>query len=155
MNSDFEPIILKNAKAFKLDSRLINAIIKTESNFIPWAIRYEPVWSYYYLVNDFADKNNITIITEKILQACSWGLMQVMGSVCREHGFKDILTKMVQPELSIFYGCQHLSKMNKLYNQNMTDVISAYNQGSAKKNISNEYLNQKYVDKVLSFYHLI
>lgn len=122
------------------------AIIETESNFKPMAIRYEENWKYLYMGEIHAKMNGISYSTEKTLQKFSWGLMQVMGTVLRELGFSGSFLEMVDPALSIEYGCR---KLKELLDKHATrdDAIAAYNAGSAKR-VGGVYVNQSYVDKV-------
>lgn len=128
---------------------LVKAIIKTESDFVNYAVRYEPNYKWLYNPQDFYKLNNISLDTETILQKCSFGLMQIMGAVAREYGFKDNLLKLTIPEVGIEYGCKHLKKFITKYN-NIPDAISAYNQGSPRKK-NGDYENAAYVAKVLKY----
>lgn len=149
MLDQYKDNILKWSIQFGIDFNLICAIILTESSGNPWVCRVEPTWKYFYHVRDFADLLGITYDTETMQQCTSWGLMQVMGSVTRELGYKDLLTKLVEPELSIQYGCKKIKQLQQKYTLE-ADVVSAYNAGSIIKNTSGVYLNERYVDKVYS-----
>jgi soluble lytic murein transglycosylase-like protein len=141
-------LIEQIAHEFGLSDRLIKGIVKTESNGNQWAVRYEPNWKYFLTPWVFRDSLQITEDTERIMQATSWGLMQVMGSVARELGFKDHLTMLTDPELAIRYGCLQLIKMSKKYST-IEDCIAAYNAGSARRLAGGQYYNQSYVNRVL------
>jgi soluble lytic murein transglycosylase-like protein len=73
------------AEAHQLDAALVCAICEQESAWNPWAIRYEPAFFAHYV----APRLNAGKIsnTEAQARAFSWGLMQVMGQVAREHNF--------------------------------------------------------------------
>src|SRR5580698_9222850 len=44
--------------------------------------------------------------TEEIARSISWGLMQVMGQVAREHGFTELfLSSLCEPATGISVGC--------------------------------------------------
>jgi soluble lytic murein transglycosylase-like protein len=75
----------------------------------------------------------------------SWGLMQIMGSVARQYGFKGNLSSLTEPEINIEIGCKHFVSK---YSVEPKDMISAYNAGSPKKTPEGLYVNQGYVDKV-------
>jgi len=142
-----DEILVRLSKAVGIDPDLSRAIAAVESSWNPWAVRYEPKWRYFYFVREYADKLMITVETEQMLQACSWGPMQVMGSVARELGFDAELPRLTNSELGIRYGVSKLKKLFEKYNDE-SEVISAYNQGSARKTPGGMYENQTYVDKV-------
>jgi soluble lytic murein transglycosylase-like protein len=73
------------ALAHSLDPALVCAVCEQESAWNPWAIRYEPGFLARYVAPLFtAGKISAT---EAYARSFSWGLMQVMGQVAREHGF--------------------------------------------------------------------
>jgi soluble lytic murein transglycosylase-like protein len=73
------------ALAHSLDPALVCAVVEQESAWNPWAIRYEPGFLARYVAPLFtAGKISAT---EAYARSFSWGLMQVMGQVAREHGF--------------------------------------------------------------------
>ncbi len=73
------------AAAHSLDPALVCAVCEQESAWNPWAIRYEPGFLARYVAPLFtAGKISAT---EAYSRSFSWGLMQVMGQVAREHGF--------------------------------------------------------------------
>ncbi len=148
------PIIQQNAELYKLNPNLVAAVIMVESSGDEWAVRMEPLWHYFYETKKFAQLNRITEGTEKVLQACSWGLMQVMGSVAREHHFSGPLQRLCEPEIGIRYGCKHLAKFMIKY-KNERDAIASYNAGSPVHDMNGKYKNNDYVVKVLGFLELI
>ena len=144
-------IIRVHADKYGLDPKLIAAIIQVESAGNTYAIRYEKKWSYYFKVPEYAQKIRSSEDTEGTGQATSWGLMQVMGTVAREHGFEGWFPELCDPNKGIFYGCAHLdSKLSKY--RKMDDAIAAYNAGSPIKKVDETYVNQYYVDKVMDYY---
>lgn len=139
---DIEGIAQRNG----LDPIWVAACILTESNAEPYSSRYEPGFNYLYYPRIWAEKLDITVETETVHQKTSWGLMHVMGAVAREHGFTGHLTQLIEPKMSLLYGCLHLSKFYKKY-ADIFDAISAYNQGSARKTDGGLYVNQRHVDR--------
>jgi soluble lytic murein transglycosylase-like protein len=97
----------------------------------------------------YAKNIQITIQTEAMLQGTSWGLMQVMGTVARELGHSAMLTQLADPEIGVNLGTLKLRRLLDYYGLR-EDAISAYNQGGTKKSVTGAYLNQGYVDSVLS-----
>lgn len=142
-----ELLLAQMAAELGIDPVLALAMAQIESNTDPWKTRFEPNWRYPHLVRHFSEKLGITFDTEAVLQSMSWGVLQVMGSVAREHGFEEDLTKLTDPKLGTLFGLMHLKKMLKKY-PNEIDAVSAYNQGSPRKVQSGFYANQVYVDKI-------
>jgi len=102
----YEDIIESASKQFSLDTDLIKAHIKAESNWDPKALRKEN--------GDY-----------------SYGLMQVM-----------------LPTASAKYIRYNLDR----YPKKLEDAIASYNSGSPKFTKTGQYINQKYVDRVMGFY---
>lgn len=148
LNNTMFKILVKEAEAYGLDPDLVVAIGSVESNWNSWAVRFEPTWQYFKTPEKYAKKLGITLQTEKILQACSWGVMQTMGSVAREDGFDGPLQQLSIPEMGVQYGCKQLHDMKVKFGDFEDDMISAYNQGSPKKDHTGLYRNQAYVNKV-------
>lgn len=128
----------------------IAAIVLQESSGNPWSIRYEPGFFKRYIVKDLEELG----ATEAFARSTSWGLMQVMGQVAREHGFKGkFLSELCSPEAGLEYGVIHFAHFLKLYG-NAFDAVSAYNQGN-NRSLGGQYLNQSYVDSVTAKYKAI
>lgn len=142
-----DELIVSVSEQNQLDPDLVRAIAQVESSYNPWAMRFEPAWRYFYFPREHADRLMITAQTEEMMQATSWGLMQVMGSVARELGFDLELPRLCIPEMGLNYGCKKLKKLFARY-QYEEDVIAAYNAGSPRKEKSGMYFNQRYVDKI-------
>lgn len=146
--NNMKEIIIKKANKYRLPPQLVRAIIKVESSNNNYAIRYEKNYRWLYKPEKFAGALQ-TLDTEKYMQKCSLGLMQVMGAVAREHGCDDtFLSKLFDPEINLEYGCKYLSILKRRFGD-MTDCIAAYNAGSPRKLDDGSYVNQKYVDRVL------
>lgn len=138
--------IQRIASAYDLPWALVEAIVMTESSGHADAYRYEP--HYQYLVGSDLS------VTEQVGQQISWGLMQVMGAVAREVGFRGWFPALCVPETGLLYGCKHIKRFYDRY-KNWQDAISSYNQGSPRKNADGRYLNQSYVDTVLRYWDSI
>lgn len=126
---------------------LVAAIVLTESSFDPWAVRYEP--QYKYLVGS----EETLSATERTTQMMSWGLMQVMGGVARERGLKGPLSQLCEPTIGLTYGMLHLARYRTRHPASWADTIASYNAGRPIMR-DGKYLNQGYVDKVLSRWHI-
>jgi soluble lytic murein transglycosylase-like protein len=93
------------AGAHALWPELVCAIVEQESAWNPWALRYEPAFYERYIAPfltarrlDRPDSRLAALTspgipddpTESRARAFSWGLMQVIGQVAREHGFTGV-----------------------------------------------------------------
>jgi soluble lytic murein transglycosylase-like protein len=142
----YKELIEQKAEEHGIPSDLLKALIETESSFNTYAIRYEK--GYPYLVEPF-DQFHFHTNTEKVSQQISWGLMQILGSVARERGFEGRFnSELMEPEVGLEYGCRHLKYYYNRYN-NWNDAVSAYNQGSNRKDDEGNYQNQSYVNKII------
>ena len=146
--SAIEQAIIAIAPQYSLPPNLVRAICEVESSFNPWAWRFEP--QYKYLVGD-----RLTMTTtERMGQMCSWGLMQVMGGVAREAGYRDAFPNLCDPDVGLNYGCKHLAKFYAKH-LNWPDAIASYNAGSPRHNLADGgYVNQIYVDRVFRAWNL-
>lgn len=152
MNIEVETQVKAVAQSFCLDMALVESIVQVESAGDPYRARYEPAWSYLLEPSKHALSLGITEQTEFMFQSTSWGLMQVMGSVAREHGFMGPLPQLSDPVLGLKYGCLQLLKLSKTW-PHMTDLVAAYNAGQARRySPEGLYLNQVYVDSVMRLY---
>src|SRR3984893_8910226 len=94
------------ARVHALWPDLVCAIIEQESAWNPWALRYEPSFYAKYIAPRMAT-GAITSATEAHTRAFSWGLMQVMGQVAREHGFTGVsLAALCEPATALDVGCR-------------------------------------------------
>ena len=88
----------------ELDSALVCAIIEQESAWNTYAVRYEPGFRTRYVAPLGLPP------TEEVARSISWGLMQVMGQVAREHGFTGkFLSALCDPALGLDIGCAVLA----------------------------------------------
>lgn len=140
-----DDLITAAAKKHDLWPDLVRAIIEVESGGDPLAMRFEPEWRWHLDVTI----PGVSKATERNQQATSWGLMQVMGTVAREHGFLgQFMSALCDPAMGLDYGCRHLSKMMRRYEGSVWHAVAAYNAGTAKLDVSGRFVNQAYVDKV-------
>lgn len=139
---------------YPVSPALLYSIAMIESSLDPNTVRYEPNWRYYYDIKKFADDLDITSQTEHVLQSMSWGLMQVMGTVARELGFTRHLTELINPHFNVAIAIKKLEELFNKYD-NLEDVVSSYNQGNPRKKADGLYMNQNYVNKVLTVFNLL
>lgn len=135
-----------------VDTNLVLSIAEHESGLNPYVTRYEEKWTYFYKPDLLSNNLGITLATEKIHQATSWGPMQIMGTVARELGYNSYLQTLgVYYIPAIDFGVKKILTLQNKYSD-MKDVISSYNQGSPIKDLKGQYKNQDYIDDVLKRY---
>ena len=122
-----------------IDPALVQAVCHHESdNWNTWAVRNEPAFRKKYV----DPLPNLTE-TERATRSMSYGLMQVLGQVAREYGFKgDYLTELCDPLIGLEYGCRKLAHCLDKKNGNISEALLMYNGGS----------NLAYPDLVLRHY---
>jgi hypothetical protein len=106
MTTSPDLIALARAAASRhaLDARLVCAVVEQESTWDAHAIRYEPGFRTRYVAPLGLPP------TEEIARSISWGLMQVMGQVAREHGFSGkFLSALCDPAAGLDVGCAVLA----------------------------------------------
>ncbi len=143
-------LIKSKANQHGVNWKLLDAIICQESGYRQWAVRFEPTIIKYELPKTHAKYNIISVETEQVAQATSYGLMQLLGRTARGMGFDGLLPSLFDIESNLDWGCQYLESQQRRY-IDLKDVISSYNAGSAIKINGGMYKNQKYVNGVLKF----
>jgi len=125
------------AETHALWPELVCAIVEQESSWNPWALRYEPGFYEKYIARFLTarppdelcerreaperhdvrgEAQRLRVLTasaipddptESRARAFSWGLMQVMGQVAREHGFNGAsLAALCDPAAGLEIGCR-------------------------------------------------
>jgi len=92
-----------------LDAALVCAVCEQESDWNPWAIRYEPAF-YGRYVQPMIANGTLHDATEGRARAFSWGLMQVMGQTAREAGYGGHLAGLCDPATGMEVGCRVLAR---------------------------------------------
>lgn len=133
-----------------LDANLVESIVLTESSGNTYATRPEP--QYRYLVNaktgkpfrflspseaasklppsDFPSIAPSTAVQEWWGQQSSWGLMQTMGAVARELGFKSaFFAELCDPITGLHFGCKHFANQLARAKGDVNQALRAYNAG--------------------------
>lgn len=126
------------AKKHGFNSDLVRAICIKESGLDTWAMRFEPGWRWWLNPASWARRVAVTTKTESVAQQCSWGLMQIMGTVARERGFTGDLPQLCSPRVGLEYGCLHLKYLFGRYND-VKHVLSAYNTGRPDTRVGRAY----------------
>lgn len=142
----------KKANEFGLDPAFVGAMIKVESGGNNLVVRYEPRWRYFLTPEKWAKMNLISVETEQILQAMSWGPLQIMGTKLRELGFDGMLTEAINPEVSGHYSCKFLKQLVDKW-VDLRTVAAAYNSGTPLIDPETKlFRNEQYVCKVMESY---
>ena len=149
---DLRALVPAIAAAHHLPPALILAMVEVESGWDPWAIRPEPAWQYYWNVRDnvpyrlpggYRDSEyppqdfpeltgRVGPVHEWWAQAMSWGLMQIMGAVARERGFRQpYLSALLNPATNIEWGCKVLASHLPWAGGYLPAAVAAYNGGRA------------------------
>ena len=144
------------AQAHALWPELVCALIEQESSWNRWAVRYEPAFYKRYIEPQMAqpsgeDSNHRARThraplsdTEARARAFSWGLMQVMGQVAREHGFSGYsLAELCDPATGLDVGCRVLAAKLAAAEGNVVRALLLWNGGG----------NRNYPDAVLARTH--
>lgn len=122
MPCEYDAIFQEKASDFGLDWKLLKAIGKVESNWNASAVGL----------------------------AGEIGMMQIMLSTGLMLGYN--ILELWSPDVNVECAAKYLSQLSDRYGGNTEDMISAYNQGSPRRNEDGTYKNQSYVDKVLGWY---
>lgn len=147
--------VLRCAERHALPPELVAALVAVESGGNRWAVRYEPGF-YELFVHDkrgIAAAPPCSLDTEKRGRAMSWGLMQVMGEVARELGFRGaFFTELCDPELGVEYGCRLLVRLRArfLADYGWPAVLAAYNGGPGAVRGKDDFKNPQYPRKALA-----
>lgn len=116
----------QKAEKFGVDGDLICALVEQESNWNPYAMRYEPAFYSRYV-----QPQGGLGTTEMTSRATSWGLMQVMGQVARELGFSGpFLSALCDPEIGLEWGCRKFSIVMGKTGNHVDAALQCYNGGS-------------------------
>lgn len=108
-----------------LDPVLVCAVCEQESGWDTWAIRMEPAFYRHYV-----QPLNLPD-TEAYARSFSWGLMQCMGEVAREAGFKGrFCSELCAPATGLEFGCRILSSKLSRAGQDITKALLLWNGGS-------------------------
>lgn len=143
------------SQKYNIPENFLYALIKTESGFNEYALRYEK--NYKWIVNDhkiFTRSKLTSIFTFFEVQKFSYGLCQIMGNVFYENGFTEPPARFYDIYINIDCCCRHLSglvKRKKLnFDNQAREIYDAYNSGVVNYDDGNE----KNVDRFMSNYLL-
>ncbi len=135
-----------DTNGIKIEPAIVKAIIKQESQFKPYSMRYE---SHLKDTNNNNSKWYRNLLTEKEqtnkFSYYSMGLMQILYGIAKaETGYKGTQLDLLKIDNSLNCGIIYLKKLINKY-WIIEDVISAYNQGVVKGNKG--YYKSKFIDQ--------
>jgi soluble lytic murein transglycosylase-like protein len=114
-----------SAAQHALDPALVCAIVEQESAWDPHAIRYEPAFRQRYVARLGLAP------TEEIARSISWGLMQVMGQVAREHNFTaKSLAALCDPVTALDVGCTVFATKLRAGGGDLDRALALWNGGA-------------------------
>jgi len=133
-NSAYVALARIAAAKHALDPALVCAVIEQESGWDTHAIRYEPGFRTRYVAPLGLPPS------EEIARSISWGLLQVMGQVAREHSFRGpFLSALCEPETGLEFGCVALAAKISVAQGDITRALALWN-GGANVNYAVEVL---------------
>lgn len=122
--ADLLALARSSAARHALDSALVCAVVEQESAWDTHAIRYEPSFRARYVAPLGLPP------TEEVARSISWGLMQVMGQVAREHGFYGkFLSALCDPAIGLDIGCAVLAAKLSAAGADVTRALELWNGG--------------------------
>jgi soluble lytic murein transglycosylase-like protein len=137
---DLLEIVRDAARAHGLWPELVCAVVEQESAWDRWAARYEPGFYERYVQPQLA-RGAALDQTEARMRAFSWGLMQVVGQVAREHGFAGAsLAQLCDAATGLEIGCRVLAAKLAAAEGNVAHALLLWNGGG----------NRDYPDAVLA-----
>lgn len=180
------PVIEQAASAHRLDPDLVEALVLQESGGNQGAWNPEPKYRYFWNVRTHAPFRAVSAAEvaaeyppkdfpalagdrdqEWWAQQASWGLMQLMGAVAREHGYAEpyLTWLVIDPSVNLAIGCAHLAALMRWARGLYTGLASreqaavtrsalaAYNGGKAGNGPMDVALrNAAYADTVTARY---
>ena len=120
----------ETARAHSIWPELVCAVVEQESSWDCWAMRYEPEFYGRYVAPQLS-RGAINGETEARARAFSWGLMQVMGQVAREHGFTaGSLATLCDAAVGVEVGCRVLAAKIAAAESNVERALLLWNGGA-------------------------
>jgi soluble lytic murein transglycosylase-like protein len=145
----YRPEIELAAGPERLDPDLVEGLVLVESSGNAYAWNPEPHYRYFWNVKTWRPFRQIGAFETKTEyppedfpslggdpdqewwgQQASWGLMQVMGAVARERGYRGVyLPELVDVETNLKYGCAHLGHLLEWADADVPKALAAFNAG--------------------------
>ncbi len=119
-----------------VDPALLCAVAEQESEWNPYAIRFERAWAVKLMGNPAIIGDHISPPskeTEIAQRSFSWGLMQVLGQTAREHVYTySFLTQLCDPEIGLEFGAMILADKLRIAKGDTRQALLFYNGGGDK-----------------------
>lgn len=171
---DLELAVGRAAVRHGLEIGLVRAVVLVESSGNPYAWNPEPKYRYVWDVRRWAPFRPLTPVEAEMSrppadfgalagdpdqewwgQRASWGLMQVMGAVARERGFRGpYLTELVDPPIGLDAGCRVLAGLLRWAKGDVDAAVAAFNGGTVGNQPGGPLRNAEYSRKVLALVRL-
>lgn len=114
----------KAAGLYRVDSAIVCAVVEQESNWNPWAIRYEPA---FYQKYESASPHDVTV---RVARAISWGLMQIMGQTARDEEYSGPYAQLTDPWINLDLGVGILARLVEADPKGVQGALERWNGGS-------------------------
>lgn len=124
MDATLVQLAKQTAIHYGLDPVLVCAVCEQESGWDTWASRFEPRFLARYV-----QPLGLKDLTEIQERAFSFGLMQLMGEVARELGYKGHVVQLCDPPVGLVLGCQHLANKLKAAGGDVEKALLLWNGG--------------------------
>lgn len=123
--TDLIALVRTIAVRHNIEPALVCAVVEQESSWDSHAIRYEPAFRARYVSSLGLPP------TEEIARSISWGLMQVIGQVAREHGFAgNFLSALCDPPIGLDIGCAALTAKLAKADGDLSLALTFWNGGA-------------------------
>uniref|UniRef100_A0A6H1ZYQ5 Putative transglycosylase n=1 Tax=viral metagenome TaxID=1070528 RepID=A0A6H1ZYQ5_9ZZZZ len=133
------------ARGYSLPANIVAGVVAQESAGNRKALRAEP--NYLWLWGDDPGEKlgrppGESEATEWYCQRLSWGLMQIMGAVARELGFRGDFGDLFEPEINLGLGCKYLAWCFKREKGDVFNALQRYNGGGGKTERTARYARE-------------
>jgi soluble lytic murein transglycosylase-like protein len=122
--ADMVAVVKLSAAAAQLDEAVMCAVAEQESEWNPWAYRYEPAFYTKYVAPQKLSP------TESYGRSTSWGLLQTMGQSIRELGYAGDLPALCDPATGVEWGCKLFVVKLGHAGGNYDEALQLWNGGS-------------------------
>lgn len=146
----YRPQIETAAQLHGVEADIVEAMVIVESDGRAWAWNPEPTYRWIWDVREHRPFRSLTSAEAsskwpppdfKTLggdrdqewwgQQASWGLLQVMGAVARERGFRGLyLPELCDPVTNLFLGTKHFAALLAWAKGDVWRAVAAYNGGT-------------------------
>lgn len=137
---EFDTLLYAAANAHGIPPVFFKALVAAESAFNPQAYREEPPKTSLPPTADYPQGGD-----------ASYGLTQVLSRTARGLGYQGPLGGLYDPATNLNLGATYLGQQWSRYSGDPAKAAAAYNAGSARYTATGSFINQAYVDRVMSY----